>query len=151
MCLLLRRCNSKNRDIKYITKLRRNTQKNDSRDNTGKVKEKFSEWKTANCSKYAAWQKIWKDIQLAWRAGVMQKWEKWQKQKYMRSTEGYCKWVQAGWGKETKTCLIKAACNNHSNLKRIKRRETNEEVCARMKAKHNPRLLPEPQWEKGWF
>lgn len=41
--------------------------------------------------------------------------------------------------------------NDHSNLKRIKRKETNEEVCASMKANYNPRLLQESYWEKGWF
>lgn len=60
MCLLSQRSNSKNTEVKYITKLRINTG-NDSRDNTGEVKEKFSAWKMASCSECAAWQKIWKD------------------------------------------------------------------------------------------
>lgn len=53
MCLLLQRSNSKNTEVKYITKLRINTE-NASRDNAGEVKEKFSAWKMANCSKCAA-------------------------------------------------------------------------------------------------
>lgn len=53
MCLLSQRSNSKNTEVKYITKLRINTG-NDSRDNTGEVKEKFSAWKMASCSECAA-------------------------------------------------------------------------------------------------
>lgn len=38
---------------------------------------------------------------------------------------------------------IKAMPNNHRNLKRIKRKETNEEVCTSMKANYNPRFVEE--------
>lgn len=48
MCLLLQISNSINTEVKYITKLRISIQKNERRDNTGEVKEKFSEWKMEN-------------------------------------------------------------------------------------------------------